>query len=228
MGKSERFTIHHGDVGSEAYCDQYVQWLEAEIERLQRQLQDADGTEPTVEVDMKSATEMLQMALDACGDAANDHDYICECRPMDVRRVLAEIERLRERLAEETAKADALEACFEEQALKAAEAENEIERLRGATDHSVYCHMISLGMPEAMDGDKQTMWLYQYLADKDAEIERLKNSLAAAEIAGDALESALLEKTAAERELRQELLAEEQSHARTSKMLNQWRQQDKE
>lgn len=44
---------------------------------------------------MKSATEMLQMALDACGDAANDHDYICECRPVDVRRVLAEIERLR-------------------------------------------------------------------------------------------------------------------------------------
>ena len=44
-------------------------------------------------------TERLQQALRATSGACNDHDYICHCRPVDVRGVLAENERLTAELA---------------------------------------------------------------------------------------------------------------------------------
>lgn len=63
---------------------------------------------------MKSPLEMLRMSLEACGGACNDHDYICECRPVDVRRVIAEVERLRERLAEASSQVATQSGGYEE------------------------------------------------------------------------------------------------------------------
>ncbi|MEA1927299.1 MAG: hypothetical protein U9N73_03770, partial [Candidatus Auribacterota bacterium] len=36
----------------------------------------------------------LRQSLRSTGGYVNDHDYICKCRPVDVRHVLGEIERL--------------------------------------------------------------------------------------------------------------------------------------
>lgn len=39
--------------------------------------------------------ERLEQSLRACDAYGNDHDYICKCRPVDVRAVLIELEQLR-------------------------------------------------------------------------------------------------------------------------------------
>jgi hypothetical protein len=48
----------------------------------------------------------------------------------------------------------------------------ENDRLK--TDHSVYCQLISHGMPEGLTGEDQCMWLWKCLQDKDSEIDRLR------------------------------------------------------
>ena len=45
---------------------------------------------------MSGSIEKLRQSLAACNGCVNDHDYICRCRPVDVRRVLAELERLQQ------------------------------------------------------------------------------------------------------------------------------------
>jgi hypothetical protein len=45
---------------------------------------------------MLSNVDKLRQSLRTCGGYVNDHDYICQCRPVDVRATLAELDRLRE------------------------------------------------------------------------------------------------------------------------------------
>lgn len=94
----------------------------AEIERLKADLQeardaaywlfDSDGdpyskqearekwswlvTSGIEEVSESERLTSLERCLRACDGYVNDHDYICECRPVDVREALREIERLRQ------------------------------------------------------------------------------------------------------------------------------------
>ena len=44
---------------------------------------------------MSGSTEQLRTSLRATDPFCNDHDYICECRPVDVRLALKELDRLR-------------------------------------------------------------------------------------------------------------------------------------
>jgi len=44
---------------------------------------------------MHGNIEVLRRSLRSCAFYVNDHDYIYKCRPVDVRRALHELERLR-------------------------------------------------------------------------------------------------------------------------------------
>ena len=47
---------------------------------------------------MSGSIESLERSLRACDGCSNDHDYICTCRPADVRHAVQTIAQLRDAL----------------------------------------------------------------------------------------------------------------------------------
>ena len=79
--------------------------------------------------------DKLRQSLDMCSGAVNDHDYICDCRPCDVRAALSAIKELQAEIAQLRAKLNtALDAQLRAKlntALEvAANQAKEVERLR--------------------------------------------------------------------------------------------------
>lgn len=71
--------------------------------------------------------DYLKHALQSCDGYVADHDYICRCRPVDVRRAIQEIQQLRALVEDLRLR---LENANRGNETALAEAESEIQRLR--------------------------------------------------------------------------------------------------
>ena len=77
--------------------------------------------------------------------------------------------------------------------------EAEVERRTNAIPHSVFCRLVSCGMPEDANDAEQGQWFFEWLLKRKAELERLQDHITVLEAnLGNPVVAAILREQAAD------------------------------